>query len=120
MHLLVVDDEVDIRDLMAYWLRADGHHVIVADSAASALAAVDEHGMPRAAVLDINMPGVDGIELWQLLRDRDPHLPALFATAMWDSQILARRGVTAGRHLPKPFTRSQLCTAVHNLTTSAH
>ncbi|RZU53587.1 response regulator receiver domain-containing protein [Krasilnikovia cinnamomea] len=119
MHLLVVDDEVDIRDLIARWLRADGHHVIVADSAASALAAVDEYGMPQAAVLDVNMPDVDGIELLQLLRDRDPELPALFATAVWDSGVLERSGVAAGRHLPKPFTRAQLCAAVHDLTTSA-
>ncbi|BFU47830.1 hypothetical protein KRMM14A1004_60670 [Krasilnikovia sp. MM14-A1004] len=50
MRVLVVDDEVDIRDLMAYWLRAVGHDMVAVSGTAAALAAVDDTGMPEAAV----------------------------------------------------------------------
>ncbi|GLW30562.1 response regulator [Actinoplanes regularis] len=115
MQVLVVDDEADIRELMAHWLRADGHDVVVADGASSALAAVDEGVVPRAAVLDIDMPDVDGIELLHRLRERFPDLPALFVTVLWDADSLARAAATGGKHLRKPFTRTRFCTAVRNL-----
>ncbi|BFU42592.1 response regulator [Krasilnikovia sp. MM14-A1004] len=119
VHVLVVDDEIDIRDLLACWLQADGHEVLAAGSAEGALAAVDRDGLPQAVVLDVDMPGTDGVELLGRLRERDPGLPALFVTVLWDGRHQERMRDAGGGVLPKPFTRRQLCTAVQHLAAGA-
>ncbi|GAB1639631.1 response regulator [Krasilnikovia sp. MM14-A1259] len=116
VQVLVVDDELDIRDLLECWLHADGHEVLAADSAETALAAVGREGLPQAVVLDVDMPGIDGVELLARLRERAPGLPALFVTVLWDARNRDRMRDAGGVVLPKPFRRTQLCTAVRQLT----
>ncbi|GAB1644693.1 response regulator [Krasilnikovia sp. MM14-A1259] len=119
MQILVVDDDLDTCDLIAACLRTHGHAVLVADGAAAALAAVDRHGMPEAAVLRVTLPGTDGITLLHRLRQRVPALPALFLTAFWDSVNLARIPDGGVGCLPKPFTGADLFRAVGQLSAAA-
>ncbi len=75
MRVLVVDDNVDYADSVATLLRASGHDVEVVHSGREALAAlVDFH--PDVAVLDIEMPGMDGYEVARRIR-QDPDLQEL-------------------------------------------
>ncbi|HKT03642.1 MAG TPA: response regulator [Rugosimonospora sp.] len=119
MRVLVVEDDDDLREVTARWLRADGHEVLVASSGRGALAAVDRHGMPQAAVLDVAMPGMDGVELLRRLRERDPGLPALFLTVLWSGPQVQRMRAAGGVYMAKPFTAGRLRTAVRGLLPGA-
>jgi DNA-binding response OmpR family regulator len=113
--LLVVDDDADLRDLTAQWLRVDGHEVLTAGNAAAALSAVRLHGSPQVAVLDVDMPGMDGVQLLQALRERDPGLPGLFLTVLWSAAHVARMHDVGGVYVRKPYTAEGLRTAVRRL-----
>ena len=65
--ILVVDDEEKIRSLVASYLRSDGFDVVEASDGPSAVAAVSER-KPDLVVLDILMPGMDGIEALDEIR----------------------------------------------------
>ncbi|WP_041840718.1 response regulator [Actinoplanes friuliensis] len=106
--LLVVDDERDILDLLARRLREDGHEVLSADSADTALALVRAHGLPDAVVLDVDLPGLDGFQLLSLLRQDGPGLRAVFITALWIEDVLGRIEEFAARYVAKPFTGAGL------------
>lgn len=68
--VLVVDDERAIRLLYEQELKAEGYNVVVADSARSAIEHQEEI-RPDLVVLDIRMPGMDGLEALSMLLDRD-------------------------------------------------
>jgi two-component system OmpR family response regulator len=106
--LLVVDDDPDVRDLIVKRLRAEGHDVIAAEDGPAALAAVAEHGLPEAAILDVDLPGIDGIELLQRLRGQRADLPAMFLTVLWDGAVMARARDTGAEYVRKPFTAEAL------------
>ncbi|WP_157751588.1 response regulator [Actinoplanes derwentensis] len=119
IRVLVVDDEPDVRDLIVRWLRRDGHDVLASGSGAGALAAVEQHGMPDVALLDVAMPGMDGITLLTELRRRDPGLAAMFVTALWTPADMNRIRETGADHLAKPFTVTVLGHAVRRLAPGA-
>jgi DNA-binding response OmpR family regulator len=111
----VVDDDADVGDLVALWLRGDGHTVFLADSAGAALTLADRHGVPDAVVLDVAMPGVDGVDLLGQLRSRFGRLPAVFLTVLWTAQDLARMRETGAEYLSKPCTADELRAVVRRL-----
>lgn len=119
IRVLVVDDEPDVRDLIVRWLRRDGHDVLASGSAAAALEAVELHGMPDVALLDVAMPGMDGIELLTELRRRDPRLAAMFVSALWTPGDMNRIRETGAEHLAKPFTVTVLGHVVRRLASGA-
>lgn len=110
--ILVVDDEQDVLELLVKRLRADGHEVLPAASGAEALAAVGRHGLPEAAILDVDLPGMDGIELLDRLRLIRADLPAMFLTVLWDGTVVARVRASGALYLRKPFTTESLRTAL--------
>jgi DNA-binding response OmpR family regulator len=79
-HVLVVDDDPDIRLLFRLELSAEGHRVGEAADGAEALAAIAAE-VPDLVLLDIMMPNVDG---WQVLRELDPETgpPVVVVTAL--------------------------------------
>jgi CheY-like chemotaxis protein len=113
--VLVVDDDPDLRDLTAQWLRVDGHEVLIAGSAVEALAAVQRFGVPQLAVLDVDMPGIDGVQLLQMLRRREPGLPVLFLTVLWSAADVNRMQAAGGVYARKPCTAEGLRAAVRRL-----
>ena len=117
--VLVVDDDGDLCDLITQWLRADGHEVLAADGGSAALAALQRHGMPDVAVLDVDMPGMDGVQLLGELRARHPQLPALFLTVLWTGPDVARMRAAGAVYLPKPCTAARLRLAVRGLMPDA-
>jgi two-component system, OmpR family, response regulator len=110
--ILVVDDERDVLELIVKRLRADGHGCLAAGSAVEALDLVALHGLPDAAVLDVDLPGMDGIELLQRLREHRADLPAMFLTVLWDGVVVARVRDTGALYLRKPFTTESLRSAL--------
>lgn len=115
--VLVVDDDADIRALVSRRVRSEGHAVIDVGSAAEALTAVEERGAPDVAVLDISMPGMDGLELLEVLRAQDGlgDLPAIFLSARVQEADVAHGRSLGARYLTKPFIASALLTAIEEL-----
>ena len=108
LRLLIVDDEAIVRDSLGDWFRQDGHHVDVADSARDALrlAAAYRYDI---ALLDIKMPGMDGLELQARLSAADPELTVVVMTA-YASVDTAVKAMKAGAYdyIVKPFDPDDL------------
>ena len=117
--ILVVDDERDARDLVVRHLLADGYDVFAGADADEALAAVRSHGQPDVAVLDVDLPGTDGVALLGELRRHRPTLPAVFVTVLWSAEDIGRIRATGGTYLAKPFTADALRDAVRRCLPTA-
>lgn len=113
-HILVVDDDPDIRILVNKALSQDGHIVIEAASGEEALALIDKQ-VPDLLVLDLLMPEQGGLEVLKVLRSRPAtaELPVLVLTALND-EANTRAGFNLGAtdYVTKPFTIPQLAARV--------
>lgn len=114
-HILVVDDEESLSDLVATGLRLSGHTVTVASCGFDALRSA-ETTAPDMVVLDVNLPDIDGFEVCRRLREREPQLPIMFLTARVDPADL-REGFGRGGddYLVKPFRLEELTLRVDAL-----
>jgi DNA-binding NtrC family response regulator len=77
--LLIVDDELSVRDSLAKWFHEEGYEVGSAESASEALTRMAE-GRWDAALVDIKMRGTDGIELQRRMHEIDPELVVIMMT----------------------------------------
>ena len=102
--LLVVDDDENVTNMLRRALSFEGYTVATARDGADALKKTLEFG-PDLVVLDIMMPGIDGVEVCRRLRAGDPHLAILMLTAK-DAAADQVIGLDAGAddYLVKPFT----------------
>lgn len=114
LRVVVVEDEVDSRDLIALLLASEGAVVQTTAAAEQAVDVVREFA-PDVVLSDIGMPGHDGYWLAGELRRLFPHVPAIALTAYSAREDIAR-AITAGfdHHVAKPVDPEQL---VHALTT---
>ncbi len=105
---MIVDDEFEMRTLLAEYFRRLGFEVAEKESAAAALQTVTTDSFD-CFILDVSMPEMSGIELLRKLRDRGIDTPALFLTAhdMLDDKVA---GFEAGAddYLAKPFSPREL------------
>jgi two-component system, OmpR family, response regulator MprA len=118
--ILVVDDDAPIRRMLERTLEAEGYDVAVADDGGTALAAV-ERSVPDALVLDVAMPGLDGIAVCRRLRTKGLAVPILFLTAR-DAVADRVAGLDAGAedYLVKPFATEELLARVRSLLRRGH
>jgi DNA-binding NtrC family response regulator len=79
-NILVVDDEFSVRDSLLNWFRKDGYQVHAAENASEALRALQDHHFD-VALLDIKMPGMDGMELQSRIHQIDPEIAVIMITA---------------------------------------
>ena len=79
-HILIVDDELSVRDSLSRWFEEDGFDIGSAASAAEALKMMQEKKWD-ILLLDIRMPGMDGMELQQRLNQLEPSITVIFITA---------------------------------------
>jgi DNA-binding NtrC family response regulator len=78
--VLIVDDEFAVRDSLHNWFRKDGYRTGVAQDGKEALQRLEESSWD-VVLLDIKMPGMDGLELQRRIHDVDPELPVIMITA---------------------------------------
>ncbi len=78
--ILIVDDEFSIRDSLYNWFRLDGYAVTAVENATEALKALQETAFD-VVLLDIKMPGMDGMELQEHIRRIDPRIAVIMITA---------------------------------------
>jgi DNA-binding response OmpR family regulator len=115
--VLVADDDDDILLLVTTRLRRDGFNVVSASSGDEALALAREH-KPALAVLDIGMPGLDGLEVLAAIRADESlrgTLVLLLTAKAQESDV--RRGFDSGAdaYIKKPFSPADLSTRVRAL-----
>ena len=116
MTILVVDDERAVRDSLRRALELEGYTVELADNGREALDRLDSPPEPDALVLDVLMPGMDGLEVCRTLRRKGNRLPVLMLTAR--TQVDDRvEGLDAGAddYLTKPFALEELLARIRAL-----
>ena len=111
--ILVVDDDAPIRRMLQRTLAAEGYDVSSTPDGGAALAAV-ERAVPDLVVLDVAMPGVDGLAVCRRLRAKGLSLPILPLTAR-DAVPDRVAGLDAGAddYLVKPFAAEELVARVN-------
>jgi two-component system, OmpR family, response regulator len=114
-HLLVVDDEPNIVELLSASLRFAGYDVSTASNGTEALRKAKEVD-PDLVVLDVMMPGLDGFDVVRRLRAEDRHVPVLFLTAR-DAVEDKVKGLQTGGddYVTKPFSLDELVARVRAL-----
>jgi len=115
--ILVVDDEQDIIDLLTDLLSANGYAV---DSALDAAGALDlvRASIYDAAILDFNLPDMDGVMLHRQIRQMDEELAdhTLFTSGLVQSEDnLGYYSTFGGGFIPKPFNVQDVLDALGNL-----
>jgi two-component system, cell cycle sensor histidine kinase and response regulator CckA len=115
--ILLVEDDLSVRLITRRFLEDDRYEVLVADGPLQALSILDKTS-PRVDLLltDIVMPGMNGRQLAELVRRREPDVKVLFTTGYVEDTI-ARYGVDrrACSVLQKPFSRWTLSTTVRSV-----
>jgi DNA-binding NtrC family response regulator len=107
-HLLVIDDEEDLRDMIAFVLRRDGFEVVPVDGGAAALNRLQVRAFDLA-ITDLKMPGMNGMEVLTELKKIDAAMEVIVITGYASEQTAAEctaRG--AYGYLRKPFDISEL------------
>ncbi|GIU95247.1 MAG: DNA-binding response regulator [Gaiellaceae bacterium] len=116
MDILVVDDERAVRESLRRALELEGYRVELAVDGEQALARLRQEALPDLVVLDVLLPGVDGLEVCRRLRADGVGVPILMLTARAevDSRVA---GLDAGAddYLPKPFALQELLARVRAL-----
>ena len=119
--VLVVDDQLGVRNLIRRILIMSNYRVIDADSGAAALALLADHPEIALAYIDITMPQMDGLTLTTALRDRSPGLPIVLMSGFDMDDVLASSPSIEPTpvFLEKPFTIKELLQAAEFLLASA-
>jgi len=114
--ILVVDDERAVRESLRRALELEGYEIELAEDGAQALERLGSDPEPDAMVLDVLMPGMDGLEVSRTVRRNGNKLPILMLTAR--TQVEDRvEGLDAGAddYLTKPFALEELLARVRAL-----
>ena len=121
MKILVVDDERAVRESLRRALELEGYEIELADDGIAALEAVEANGEPDAMILDILMPGLDGLEVARRLRRGGSRLPILMLTARVEvDDRVAGLDAGADDYVTKPFALDELLARVRALLRRTH
>lgn len=106
--ILLVEDEDPVRDVITRLLRRLGYRVVSAASAEDAIEIMEDGEEVDLVLTDVVMPGLTGIEMAEVLKERHPDLRFLF-TSGYTSREMGRPPETPPEpFLPKPFTMEEL------------
>lgn len=113
--VLIVDDQPGIRLLLVELFRRENHETDVASNGLEALQRVEDQ-QPDCVLLDMKMPGMDGIEVLKKLKSVYPELPVIVMTA-YDESELTKEALEVGavRYFVKPFDIFEVRDAVNAL-----
>ena len=112
--VLVVDDEPIVRDVVVRYLRRDGFETLEAGTSEEAMTIL-ERELPSLVVLDVMLPGADGLELCRRIR-ASSDLPIVLLTARGDeADRIVGLELGADDYVTKPFSPRELAVRVRNL-----
>jgi len=107
--VLVVEDETSIREMVALNLRMAGWEVLEAPSAERALELLHQNGACDAALLDIMLPGMDGLSLCETIRRDNAEIGIIIVSAKGqESDKIRGLSIGADDYITKPFSVSEL------------
>lgn len=113
--VLVVDDDPTVSDVVRRYLERAGYQVDRAVDGYAALAAVDR-SPPDLVVLDLMLPGLDGLQVCRRLRQRTPDVPVIMLTALGEeSDRILGLQVGADDYVTKPFSPRELVLRVQSV-----
>jgi CheY-like chemotaxis protein len=117
--VLVVDDEPEVRQVLHEFLVSRGYDVNVASDGHEALDLLQSI-KPDLVLLDVAMPGLDGVETLKRIVALDPSLPVIMVTANADIGVTSKLlAIGAVDYVPKPFDLDYLDQAVSIQVTAA-
>lgn len=101
--ILVVDDQYGIRVLLNEILQKDGYEMYQAANGVQALKIVEDHE-PDLVLLDMKIPGMDGLEILRRIKDVKPHVDVMMMTAYGELNMINEAlNLGAINHFAKPF-----------------
>jgi two-component system, OmpR family, response regulator ResD len=111
-HILVVDDEASVRDVVKRYLEREGFAVSTASSGPEALRVIDTEREIKLVVLDVMLPGLDGMEIVRRVRTSNA-VPIIMLSARTDEADRVT-GLESGAddYVPKPFSPRELVSRV--------
>ena len=111
-HILVVDDESDVRELLSKFLTRRGYEVNTASDGMAAIEAIHD-SRPDIVLLDIRLPKIDGLSVLQRLRDESENVAIITMSGVADEDT-ARRSLELGAadFITKPFNLPYLETSL--------
>jgi DNA-binding response OmpR family regulator len=113
--VLVVDDDPTVSDVVRRYLERDGFTVGLAADGPDALRAFGEH-RPDLVVLDLMLPGIDGLEVCRRMRAAAPDLPVVMLTALGEeSDRVLGLEIGADDYITKPFSPRELVLRVRSV-----
>ncbi|MGQ9897254.1 MAG: response regulator transcription factor [Acidobacteriota bacterium] len=117
-HILVIDDEPDVRLATVMALKHGGHTTVEADGGLSGMRSLQQHGPFDLIVCDVMMPGMTGYEVCQLVRlnQTTKNIPFIFLSAKREvEERLEGIGLGADDYLGKPFALEELLIRVNSV-----
>jgi len=107
--ILLVDDEPDFLVPIAFWLNSKGYEVAVASSGEKAINMIKKEKKPQVVFLDINMPGMDGLETLKMIKKLDKDLSVIMVTAYADEEKFSQaKKLNASGFFPKGGSLEEL------------
>lgn len=115
--ILVADDDLDIRELVAFRLRRDGHEVITVEDGVEALTSASDRS-PDLIILDMMMPGLSGVDTARAVRD-DPALAdvriIMLTARAHETDVVNGYHAGVDDYVAKPFSPRELSLRVSSL-----
>ena len=115
--ILLAEDSPSVQAMVSFRLERSGYSVLVTDNGEDALRLARER-LPALAVLDVDMPGLSGLEVTRRLRadDQTRDMPVILLTSL-DGDLAVAEGYEAGAndYVTKPFSPQELQTRVKGL-----
>jgi len=118
--ILVADDEQEIRNLLDHFLKGQGYEVVLASDGNQALElAIEEN--PQLIILDIKMPGLDGLEVCKRLKEKEQTklIPVIVITGFEDNKMEALN-IGADDFVNKPFDMAEISSRVKSALQIRH
>jgi len=110
--ILLIDDDVNLREVLAFTLREQGHEVEAAPDGEAGLARLAAF-RPEVVITDLKMPGIGGLEVLASVRETDAAIPVILLTAFGSiEEAVEAMKLGAHHYLTKPYNRDELRLAV--------
>ena len=118
--ILVADDEQEIRNLLDHFLEGQGYEVVLASDGNQALKLAAEEN-PQLIILDIKMPGLDGLEVCKRLKEKEQTklIPVIVITGFEDNKMQAL-DIGADDFVNKPFDMAEIYSRVKSALRIRH
>ncbi|HUH01518.1 MAG TPA: sigma-54 dependent transcriptional regulator [Kofleriaceae bacterium] len=115
LRILLVDDEPDIADPLAFILREQGHRVMVSGDGNTAMRRLGEHTFDLL-VCDVRLPGTDGLSIFRYAKHARPEMAVILMSAYGSiAEAVEALKHDAAHYLGKPFPAAELLEAVHDV-----